>query len=85
MSAPLLLDEHVQHFRGRVVQDALCNALAAYWKRRAVELRWAQPRPGEYAGKATVEQLREQWTRLEEQARACESRARVAELGGEQW
>jgi hypothetical protein len=85
MSSPPLLADHVEHFRERVLQDALCHALARYWKRRAVMLRWAQPRPGEYAGRATVEQLREQWRRLEEQARACESRARVAELGGEGW
>jgi hypothetical protein len=85
MSALLPLDEHVEHFRGRVLQDALCHALAGYWERRAVMLRWAQPKPGEYAGRATTEQLRERWLRLEEQARACESRARVAELGGEQW
>ena len=29
------LSEHVQHFRQRVLQDALAEATAAYWQRRA--------------------------------------------------
>ncbi len=29
------LTEYVEHFRGRVMQDALTEATAAYWTRRA--------------------------------------------------
>ncbi len=85
MSRPTALAENVEHFRHRVLQDALSEATAAYWRRRAQILRWAQPRPGEYAGHSTPEQLRDRWQRLEEQAVACENRARVAMYGGEEW
>jgi hypothetical protein len=30
------LVDHVEHFRWRVLQDALAEATAAYWERRAV-------------------------------------------------
>jgi hypothetical protein len=79
------LAEHVEHFRSRVLSDALNEATAAYWRRRAEMLRWAQPKPGEYAGRASTEELRARWQRLEEEARACENRARVALLGGDEW
>ena len=29
------LSEHVEHFRERVLQDALAEATATYWRRRA--------------------------------------------------
>lgn len=32
---PFDLAEHVEHFRARVLQDALAEATAAYWERRA--------------------------------------------------
>jgi hypothetical protein len=31
------LDDYVAHFRTRVLQDALAQATAAYWRRRAVQ------------------------------------------------
>lgn len=79
MSGALALADEVEHFRRRVLQEALCEALAAQWERRAGTLRWAQPRAGEFQGRATTEELRDRWRRLEEQARACENRAQVAE------
>lgn len=30
------LEEYVEHFRRRVLQDALAEATAAYWRRRAM-------------------------------------------------
>lgn len=35
MSGPWGLDELVEHFRSRVLQDALNEATSAYWRRRA--------------------------------------------------
>jgi hypothetical protein len=32
--------DHVEHFRARVVQDALAEATAGYWRRRAVTFEW---------------------------------------------
>ena len=85
MSQPLRLAEHIEHFRQRVLLDALHEGTAVYWRRRAEMLRWAQPRPGDFAGRATTDELRDRWQRLEEMAQACENRARVAQLGGEPW
>lgn len=79
------LAENVEHFRWRVVQDALCEATAAYWRRRAELLEWAMPKPGEYIGEATRDELNARWCRLRQEAEACRNRARVAELGGEPW
>jgi hypothetical protein len=79
------LAEHLEHFRQRVLLDALQEGSAAYWHRRAQMLRWAQPKPDEFAGQATTDTLRARWHRLEEEALACENRARVALLGGEKW
>ncbi len=82
VSAPTLLGDELAHFQARLIADALNEAEAAYWRRRAQVLRWAQPRPGEFHGRATREELRESWHRLEEQAQACEHRARVAAAKG---
>jgi hypothetical protein len=38
MSARTLV-EHVEHFQHRVMQDALAEATAAYWRRRAEDFR----------------------------------------------
>lgn len=79
------LVENVEHFQHRVIQDALREATAGYWRGRAAILEWARPRPGDWHGAATREDLRGRYDQLTEQAEACRSRARVAELGGEEW
>lgn len=66
-----------QLFRAAIAADCYREAEARYWRRRAATLRWAQPRLGEYHGAATREDLRARWLRLEEEATACENRARV--------
>jgi hypothetical protein len=45
---------HVEHFQHRVIQDALAEATAAYWRRRADQFDAAQPRPGDYLGGGQV-------------------------------
>lgn len=79
------LAENVEHFRQRVLHDALSEALAAYWRRRAEMLEWAMPRAGDFHGRSTRRELEERWAQLRAEAEACRNRARVAEFGGESW
>jgi hypothetical protein len=65
----LVLD--LDHFRARLLQDALTEALAATWLRRAELFEWAAPRPGDYVGGATPQQLAEAATRCGATARVC--------------
>lgn len=67
--------------RVRAAEEALSDALACTWRRRAELLEWARPRPGEYAGRATVAELAERDSRLALQAEACRNKARLLEAG----
>lgn len=60
------------------VHEALLAAEPAYWLRRARQMRWARPRPGDFTGRATVDARRERDERLAAAERACVERARVA-------
>jgi len=66
--------------RRRVVQEALNDALACTWRRRADLLEWARPRPGEYAGQATAAELAARDRRLAAQAQACRNKATLLDL-----
>ena len=79
------LAESVEHFRARVLQDALSEATANYWRRRARMLDWAMPKPGEFHGRATRADLEARCARLRAEAAACRNRAAIAELGGAPW
>lgn len=74
------LADHVEHFRRRVLQDALNEATAAYWHRRAAAFDAARPRPGDFHGRATRAQLAAADTRLAAQAAACRRAAALALL-----
>lgn len=74
------LREHVENFRRRVLQDALLEAEAAYWLRRAEAFEAARPRPGEYVGQATPLELAARDDRLVTTALACRRRAQLALL-----
>lgn len=76
------LESHVEHFRSRVLQDALADATAAYWRRRAETFREALPREGDFTGRATPDQIEEQRRRVAATILACRQRAAVS-LGGE--
>ncbi len=79
MTAAAVLAEHVEHFRRRVVQDALSEATSAYWCRRAEMFENARHRPGaDYPGLATIDELRVAWRELTEIAQACRNRATVS-------
>lgn len=67
-----------QSFRRRVVQDAIADAMATQWRRRAATFEWARPRPGDWPGRATAADLKAQDARLAAIAAACRARAAVA-------
>lgn len=77
MTLTTILDDpaRVAHFRARVLADALAEATANYWRRRAAILEDAAPRPGDFTGRATAEQLAEAGRRCHEAAAACRARA----------
>lgn len=76
------LAEYVTHFRARVLQDAIAEAVAATWERRAATFEAARPRPGDFTGRKTAEQVREHDAELAAVALACRERAAVSLLGG---
>jgi hypothetical protein len=65
----------IDHFRARVLQDALTEATAEYWLHRADQFEDAAPRLGEFHGDATREELNEAWTRCHATAAACRAHA----------
>ena len=67
--------------RRRAVQEAISNAMAATWRRRADMFDQARPRPGDYRGQATAEQIAEADRRCAEVALACRSHAAALEAG----
>jgi len=69
------LIEHIDHFQRRVIQDALADATATYWERRAATFEWARPRAGDYTGRATRADLARRDRSLQEAADACQARA----------
>lgn len=66
-----ILQVDIDHFRARVLQDALTEATAVYWRRRADSLLAAVSRPGDYRGKATAAEIAARDKRLREDAAAC--------------
>jgi hypothetical protein len=70
-----MINIDIDHFRARVLQDALTEATAQYWVHRAHQFQQAAPRLGEYHGQATREQLRERWIECMATMQACLSHA----------
>jgi hypothetical protein len=76
----LALVDVEEPIRRRVVQDALNDALACTWTRRAELLEFAMSRPEDYHGQATAEQIAERDRHLAAQASACRHKAILLEL-----
>lgn len=72
----------IPHFAARVLQDALTEATAQHWVGRAHQFQQAAPRPGEFHGNATVEELRARWTECMATSLACR---RHADLIADSW
>lgn len=75
MTAELV--EHIDHFQRRVVQDAVNEATAVYWQRRADMFEWARPRPGDRLGRDGRAGAAEIDRRCKAAADACRARAAV--------
>lgn len=73
-------DDRLVHFQARVIQDAIAEATASYWERRAELLEATRPRRGDYIGGSTPAELTARWQRLTEQAQACRNRAAVERM-----
>jgi hypothetical protein len=70
-----MINIDIDHFRARVLQDALTEATAQYWVHRAHQFQQAAPRLDEYRGQATSEQLTERWVECMATAAACRRHA----------
>jgi hypothetical protein len=75
------LAEHVEHFRARVLQDALTEALPSYWAMRAEQFQAAAPRPGDFNGNATPEELQARLVDCLITAAACRRHAELLGAG----
>ena len=74
--------EHVEAFARRVIEDALAEATAHYWIRRAEQLEAAVSRPGDYMGRTSAQEVAERDQRLKESAQSCRRHAAFCLLGG---
>lgn len=72
--------DHLSHFQRRVVVEAMLDGWGATWERAAVRYERARPRPHEFHGKQSTDQLRAKWHELTEVAAACRARAAVSPL-----
>ena len=70
-------DSYVRHFQARVLQDALTEAYAVYWSRRAEALERALPRREDFHGSATREDLLERYEALQREILACRRHANL--------
>ena len=64
----------------RTLADAWIEGHATYWERRARQLEGARPRPSDFTGNATAEDLTSAYDRLTEAAAACRARASLTDL-----
>jgi hypothetical protein len=64
-----------QQAKLRDIQQDILHASSWWWRWRAEQFHQARPRPDEYHGRATFEDLMEAWLRCDETARACLARA----------
>lgn len=70
------LDEHVDRFATEILADALRAAEGRYWRRRAHMFDEAAPRPNDFTGNATPEQIEALRERLAAKAEACREQAK---------
>lgn len=74
---PAPVAAQVANFGVRFIEEAIADALPFVWERRAAQLEQARPRPGDFTGAATAEDLAERDRRLAEQAQECRNHADV--------
>jgi hypothetical protein len=67
----------IDHFRARILQDALTEATASYWERRAKQFEDAAPRKGDRHFNATNDELLDAYERCMATALACRRHAQL--------
>lgn len=72
-----LLD--LEHFRARVLQDALDQATVAHWIGRHAALSASLPRPGDYIGQASPEELNAREARVRRELEAVDRHIHLLE------
>lgn len=77
------LDDHLTQFSLRLIRDAMNEATALYWLRRAEQFETARPRPGDRLGANGRRGAAEIDARCLALANAC--RAKAAALTTEEW
>lgn len=73
-----------EQIQRRFLQDAFAQASAAQWRKRAETFEWCRPRPGDFNGRATAEELAARDARLARLARLCRFHARLIETSNRQ-
>ena len=68
-----------EQIRLRFLQDAFTQARAAQWRKRAETFEWCRPRPTDFNGRATADELAQRDARLARLARLCRFHARLIE------
>jgi hypothetical protein len=67
----------LDHFRARVLQDALTEATAMHWLGRSQAFRDAAPRRADFHGNASRDELSAAYQRCMATAAACHAHARL--------
>lgn len=71
-------DTYLAQFQHRLLQDALAEASADYWRRRANDLLAARPDPAnDFIPAECLEEARIRWRELTDAAAACRAKADV--------
>lgn len=69
--------DYLNQFTQRLIADALLKSLPSTWLLRAKTFEDARPKPGDFTGNATAEEIAERDARLAEQAELCRMHARL--------
>jgi hypothetical protein len=86
-----MINIDLENFQRRLLQDCLTEALAMTWLARSQAFRDAAPRPSDFHGAATQQELRDAGNRCKATARACHRHARLLfdgmpeEISAEVW
>jgi hypothetical protein len=79
-----MINIDIEHFKARLLQDALTEATAQCWIHRAHQFQQAAPRKGDYHGLAGRDELLDRWERCKATEQACLRHAQlVANFGPE--
>lgn len=61
----------------RIFRDIWMESQALYWERRAEQLEWCRPRPGDFTGRATPDEIAARDARLALEIEQCHAHALI--------